>query len=628
MENVAEIGLLKMDFLGLANLTILGEAVEIIKQTRGELLEPKDLPDGDDRTYEMLGNGETFGVFQLESAGMRRAIQQLRPESVSELAAMVALYRPGPMQHIPTFCRTKHGEEEISYPHPDLADVLDETYGVIVYQDQVLLIARQFAGYTLGEADIMRKAMGKKIAEKMRAERERFKRGAAEKGYTEEDDEKIFDLIEPFAGYAFNKAHAVCYGSIAYQTAYLKANYPAEYMTAVLRLAPSHPSGTAARVAAAIAECTKLGIQVLGPDINRSGVNFDVEEVEGGALGIRFGLSIAKNVGESAVRAICEAREDQPEKRFSSFEALCNAVDYSHLNKRVMESLIKCGALDDLGDRAVLLARMEQVMSSAQAFQKARQRGQMDLFGAASLVAAPEPAATQIVSVQSIPSKQLLAWEKEYLGTYLSSHPLKEVAQAARDQGDRYQLIADLSEELVGQQVRLLGIVAGIRKITTRTNRTMAVLQFEDLSGSTEVVLFPETWDRCGEVCVEDAILVLNGKADSRNDALQIIADDATVFVAREPATPVARRTVRVTLPVSRDISHDIQRMERLAMLLREFPGDDGLVLTVAEQGNIRHLRSSLRIDWCEDLRRAMAEILGSDNVAVTSRMEPVGISA
>ncbi|HEX5166351.1 MAG TPA: DNA polymerase III subunit alpha, partial [Thermomicrobiales bacterium] len=216
MERVAEIGLLKMDFLGLANLTILGEAVAIIKQTRGESLDPKLFPDGDADTYAMLAKGETFGVFQLESTGMRRAIQELKPETVSELSAMVALYRPGPMQHIPTFCRAKHGQEEIRYPHPDLADVLDETYGVIVYQDQVLLIARQFAGYTLGEADIMRKAMGKKIAEKMRAERERFNAGAVEKGYSADDADKIFDLIEPFAGDAFNKAHAVCYGTIAY----------------------------------------------------------------------------------------------------------------------------------------------------------------------------------------------------------------------------------------------------------------------------------------------------------------------------------------------------------------------------------------------------------------------------
>ncbi|MGH9175609.1 MAG: DNA polymerase III subunit alpha, partial [Vicinamibacterales bacterium] len=377
MENVAEIGLLKMDFLGLANLTILGEAVELITRMRGELLDPKAFPDGDERTYAMLAKGETFGVFQLESTGMRRAIQELRPESVSELAAMVALYRPGPMQHIPTFCRAKHRLEEIRYPHSDLADALDETYGVIVYQDQVLLIARQFAGYTLGEADIMRKAMGKKIPEKMKAERERFRSGAIAKGYASDDADKIFDLIEPFAGYAFNKAHAVCYGAISYQTAYLKANYPAEYMAAVLRLAPSHPSGTAERVAAAVAECGKLGITVLGPDINRSGVQFEVERLADGSMGIRFGLAVVKNVGESAVRAICDARAEQPGVRFQSLEDVCDAVDHGNINKRVIESLIKSGAFDELGGRAVQLARLDQAMAAAHAQQRARQRGQM-----------------------------------------------------------------------------------------------------------------------------------------------------------------------------------------------------------------------------------------------------------
>jgi DNA polymerase-3 subunit alpha len=273
MEQVAEIGLLKMDFLGLVNLTILDQAVGIVRETRGIDLDIKDLPDGDASTYDMLSKGETFGVFQLESPGMRRYIQELRPASVADLAAMVALYRPGPMQHIPTFCAAKHGRAQIKHPHPDLADILNETYGVIVYQDQVLLIAQKFAGYSLGEADIMRKAMGKKIATVMRAEKERFIAGAVERGYDEADAQQVFDLIEPFAGYAFNKAHAVSYATIAYQTAFLKANYPAEYMTAVLRLASSHPAGAQERIAAAVAECAKLGIAVLPPDINRSGVN-------------------------------------------------------------------------------------------------------------------------------------------------------------------------------------------------------------------------------------------------------------------------------------------------------------------------------------------------------------------
>lgn len=624
MENVAAIGLLKMDFLGLANLTILGEAVEIIKQTRGESLDPKAFPDGDTLTYELLSQGETFGVFQLESAGMRRAIKDLRPGSVAELSAMVALYRPGPMQHIPTFCQTKHGEQEIRYPHPDLAEILDETYGVIVYQDQVLLIAQRFAGYTLGEADIMRKAMGKKIAEKMRAERERFRSGAIEKGYTAADADKIFDLIEPFAGYAFNKAHAVCYGTIAYQTAYLKANYPAEYMTAVLRLAPSHPSGSAARVAAAVAECAKLGIPVLGPDINHSGVNFNVEMLEDGRQAIRFGLSIVKNVGEAAVDEICRVRDELPNAEFASLEALCDAVDYNFLNKRVMESLIRGGALDCLGERGNLLARLDSAMSSAQRTQKARDRGQMGLFGA--LMEEPPVVIPAASDEPALPKKQLLAWEKEYLGTYLSEHPLTEVIAEVRSRGEQHQPIGELDPEIAGQNVKILAIVAGVRKMTTRTNRTMAVAQMEDLTGSVEVVLFPETFDRYGALCNEDQILVIRGRADSRNDSIQIIAEDISLYEpSDDPPAPQPETFVWLRLSAAPDRGDELEKMEHLARLMREFPGDDAVMIEVETESGTTVLRSRIRVDWCPDLAQALCDTIGNDNVRSTV-VEPAAV--
>src|SRR3990170_3143604 len=304
MDQVAQIGLLKMDLLGLTNLTILDTTVRLIRDSRGVEIDLQAIPDGDVRTYEMLSKGETFGVFQLESAGMRRHIQELRPTAIADMAAMVALYRPGPMQHVPTYCRAKHGLDQIRYPHADLADILAETYGVIVYQDQVLLIAQKFAGYTLGQADIMRKAMGKKIPDVMRAERQRFLEGARAKGYREEDAEAVFELILPFAGYAFNKAHAYCYGTIAYQTAYLKANYPAEYMTAVLRAAPHHPAGAHERIAAAVAESARLGIRVLPPDVNRSAATFALEQQDDGSTAIHFGLALVKNEGQGAAEEI------------------------------------------------------------------------------------------------------------------------------------------------------------------------------------------------------------------------------------------------------------------------------------------------------------------------------------
>jgi len=626
METVAEIGLLKMDFLGLANLTILGEAVEIIRQQRGEQLDPKQLPDGDEKTYQLLGIGETFGVFQLESAGMRRYIRELRPNSIAELSAMVALYRPGPMQHIPAYIRAKHGEEETHYPHPDLKEILEETYGVICYQDQVLLIARQFAGYSLGEADVMRKAMGKKIAEKMAAERIRFIEGAIGKGYSKEDAELIFNLIEPFAGYAFNKAHAVCYGTISYQTAYLKANYPAEYMTAVLRLAPSHPSGTAQRVAAAVAECQKLGIEVLPPSINRSGVTFEVEPIdEEGPLGIRFGLGIIKNVGESAVQSIVDSRDTLPGKRFDSFEQFCDSVDWSQVNRRVAESLIKCGALDELGNRSQLLSHLEQGISAAQTRQRAAKRGQTDLFSAAA-IDMPISSLTLSEDVPEIPKPTLLAWEKEHLGLFLSDHPLNRYSAVVRDAG--WVQFAEIDEETAGAQVESIAIIAGVRKLNTKTNRTMAVLQLEDLTGSIEAVVFPDLYERAKDLLEVDAIVKLNARVDNRNDRLQFVLQD---IVAAESAIevterrPVSVREVHLRLRLRSDEESNRVKMHQLRDLLNTFDGDDSVWLHLIDADSLQRdevvLRSSLKVDWCDELDRALAEVAGPDAASLVERI-------
>jgi DNA polymerase-3 subunit alpha len=465
--------------------------------------------------------------------------------------------------------------------------------------------------------------MGKKIPEKMRAERERFKAGAVEKGYAVEDAEKIFDLIEPFAGYAFNKAHAVCYGTIAYQTAYLKANYPAEYMTAVLRLAPSHPSGTAERVAAAVSECAKLGIPILPPDINRSNAQFDVEVLEDGQTGIRFGLSTIKNVGESPVRAICDARDAQPSRRFESLEDVCNAVDYSQTNKRVMESLIKSGAFDELGDRASLLANLDQALSAAQAYQKALQRGQMGLFGSA--VEAPPGAVIDVHKGPSVPRKQLLAWEKEHLGTYLSDHPLNDVMRNVRERRESFQPISDIDTDMVGQSVRLLGIISGIRKMTTRTNRTMAVIQLEDLSGGVEVVFFPEAYDRSSANLVEDSVIVVRGKVDPRNDSFQVLGDEVSVYEIVEPEEEPERQHVCVTLQAASDSAGNLNHLERLVRLFRDlFAGDDLLYLRLEGPTGWRVFRSSFRIDWCPELEAAIAEVLGPGQCSAVSNRSVV----
>jgi DNA polymerase-3 subunit alpha len=526
MEQVARIGLLKMDFLGLSNLTILDRAVELIRATTGEEVDLGALPDGDERTMAMLGKGETFGVFQLESSGMRRYIQDLQPTTIADLCAMVALYRPGPMQHIPRYIDGKHGKIAITYPHPDLANILDETYGVIVYQDQVLLIARQFAGYTLGQADLMRKAMGKKKKEIMEAERERFVAGAMAKGYSEADATAVFDLIEPFAGYAFNKAHSWCYGNIAYQTAYLKANFPVQYMAAVLQNTRSAPDPHA-RIAAAYAECSKLGITVLPPDVNESEDNFTVERLPDGALGIRFGLGAVKNVGSAAVEGIVAARVAGG--RYESLEDFLKRADLSNVNSRALESLVQAGAFDSIeGRRCTLNANVERLLAFAKRERELRESGQMamfDLFG--SQVDAPVPGLELFPVADS--RETMLAWEKELLGVYVSEHPFRAVAAEVA----RYTThsVADLSLEMAGQTATVGGLVQRVQARTTRDGRKFYVVDLEDLSGTVELTVWNDVIEATGEALwAEGQVLVVSVECRERADRLHLNVRKALAY--------------------------------------------------------------------------------------------------
>jgi DNA polymerase-3 subunit alpha len=633
MEAVADIGLLKMDFLGLANLTILGKAVEIIRETQGADIDLQTLPDGDTRTYALLSSGETFGVFQLESAGMRRYVQELKPNAIHDLAAMVALFRPGPMQHIPTYIRAKHGLEEIRYPHPDLADILDETYGVIVYQDQVLLIAQKFAGYTLGEADVMRKAMGKKIAAVMRAERQRFLAGAKTNGYRQAQAEQIFNLIEPFAGYAFNKAHAVSYARIAYQTAYLKANFPAEYMTAVLMLAEHHPAGAAQRVAEATAECARLGIRVLPPDVNRSAVKFSLEQ-DDGSEAIRFGLANIKNVGAGIVEGIIAAREEGGP--FASVEDFCQRVSFRQLNKRALECMIKAGALDLLGDRGTLLANLDRLMNLAQSAQKLRESGQATLF---DIFQETAPSATLALQEAEVSRAQQLAWEKELLGVYVSEHPFTRAAAALGPQVTA--MCSEMSEEMAGREVIIAGVVTHIRQILTRDGRPFLAVEVEDLAGSVEVTVWPDVYDHTRDLWAEGSILLLTVRVRSRNDRLQVSVQRATRYeegsdpdpesvggfngplaaptprAVRANRSPAPRaknngpREMRITLRETEDADSDHERLRAVVSALREFEGQDHVRLTIRQQDGDEVELELPRARACDELSARLAGLLG-----------------
>ena len=524
MNQCAEIGLLKMDFLGLTNLTILSGAVELIEELTGAHLDYLDLPEGDAATFELLGRGETFGIFQLESAGMRRYVQALRPSSLAEVAALVALYRPGPMEHIPRYIRANHGEEAIQYPHPDLAETLDETYGVIIYQDQVLQIAQKFAGYTLGQADVMRKAMGKKIEAVMQAERGGFVAGARERGYSEADATTVFDLIEPFAGYAFNKAHAVCYGSIAYQTAYLKAHYPVPYMTAVLRAAADNTD----RIGLAAAECGRLGMPLLPPDLNRSQQTFSVEALADGRQGIRFGLANVKNVGSGAIDALIAEREANG--AYASLEELCRRADLRALNKRALESLIKAGALDGLAPRGPALAGIDRLVRLGQRERELKASGQttmFDLFGEEVATPRPELLLDEL-SNADVTRAELLQWEKEFLGAYVSEHPFQRAAAALEPHVTAQA--AEISEEMEGQDAVVAGTVTLVRPLTTRKGQAFCACEIEDLSGSVEVTVWPDLYAATPHLWQDGNILLIHARVRNRAGRLTLAVENVTAY--------------------------------------------------------------------------------------------------
>jgi len=614
MEAIAKIGLLKMDILGLVNLTILGKAKDIIAQTRGIAIDLNRIPLDDQKTFELLSLGETTGVFQLEGAGMRRSVKELKPSSFSDVAAMIALYRPGPMQHIPTFIKAKHGLEPIQFPHPALSPILEETYGVIVYQDQVLHIVQALAGYSLGQADIFRKAMGKKIPETMRKERRNFIAGAKKRGFPPEVAKEVFDLIEPFAGYAFNKAHSVTYAMIAYQTAYLKANYPAEYMTAVLTMNMGQPD----KIASAVTECHRLGIPVLPPDINKSDITFTIEK-EGEKEGIRFGLAAIKNVGQGAVKPIIASREAGELK---SIEDFCRRADLRAINRRALESLIKAGALDSFGPRGALLAGADRIISVAQREQRLRETGQatmFDLWG--EMMPTPMPA-VELPEIE-VSVKESLAWEKELLGVYLSEHPFSRVAQQLASYVTA--LCGDIGEEIVGQGIVVAGSVISARQLSTREGRPFGSAILEDMSGRVEVTAWPEVYQRTKELWVEGNILLVEGRVKARGERVQLSCDRVTLYradggeeVEEEPPPPPKRRRVLINIAQTADEEGDVARLHQIFDVLGDFPGEDEVRLRVTKGDEVTSLElPDMTTGYCPELKQRLVGLIGEEDLRV-----------
>jgi DNA polymerase-3 subunit alpha len=460
---------------------------------------------------------------------MQRYIKELKPSNLGDIAAMIALYRPGPMEHIDRFIRSKHGREQVTYPHPSMKDLLDETYGVIVYQDQVLQILQNFAGYTLGEADTVRKAMGKKIPALMAEERSRFVTGAVEQGYTEQMGSEIFNLIEPFAGYAFNKAHSVSYALISYWTGYFKAHYPVEYMAAVLN---SRLDNTE-RMISSINECFRLGIGVHLPDINRSGEFFTIDYGQD-KPGLRIGLAAIKTVGEGAVRPLVEERNENGP--YESIDDFCSRAGGSGLNRRTLESMVKAGAFDNLASRGAMLEALDRIVATAQREAQNRSSGQSSLFGGA--IAETEPAPGIGLGSNDVSGEQKAAWERELVGVALSYNPLVSLSALSADggAGDALTSIGQLSEELQGQSVTLLGIVSTTTERSTKEGKRFFIVELDLLGGPLEVMVWPDTLTRTADVWQDGRMVRVAGKIRLRGDQMSLACDDAEEYVAEQPS--------------------------------------------------------------------------------------------
>jgi DNA polymerase-3 subunit alpha len=568
MGVLEDIGLLKIDFLGLATLTIMRRAVDLINARHGTLLRLDNIPYDEPAVYELLSTGNVSGLFQVESAGMRRVLQDLQPSSFEDVVALISLYRPGPMQFIDSYVARKHGREEVQYIHPSLEPILRETYGIIVYQEQLIRVARDIAGYTDAEADLMRRAVGKKKEKELKEQHDKFVRGAVERGMPQEKAEEIFSAIEFFANYGFNKAHAASYAVITGQTAYLKAHYPVEYMTALLCVERHNPE----KIGALVGECRRLGIQVLPPDVSRSEIDFAIEDLapptQGTALApalgpgsmgptkgtgppaaslgdtqaasaIRFGLGAIKNVGEGALQIILQARaEGAP---FAGVADFSRRVDLRQVNKRALECLIKAGALDAFAERAKLLAAMDRMLGLSSRHHEAKAIGQLT-FDALQLDGSQDAdLVSDALYVPPISQKDVLAWEKELLGTYTSEHPLQRLAQ---DASWDLTPLDQVDESLVGHRVTIGGMVIRARTITTHKGDEMAFVELEDLTGSMDVVVFPKTFKQCRELLSEDRLVVVQGKADTRDGSVQVIADTVEDYALSDAGTAPYRPRV------------------------------------------------------------------------------------
>ncbi|MBS1702006.1 MAG: DNA polymerase III subunit alpha [Armatimonadetes bacterium] len=616
MGILEKIGLLKMDFLGLSNLTVLAKAVEHIKRTTGKTIEPRDAPEDDQKTWDMLARGETTGVFQVEGGGMTRWLVQLKPQNVRELAAMIALYRPGPMGEIPGFIDTKFGKKQPSYLDDRMIPILQETYGVIVYQDQVLKLVQALAGFTLGKADILRRAMGKKDAKAMADMKVEFIAGTNANSIPESSAEKIWELLLPFAGYAFNKAHAICYAILSHQTAWLKANYPVEYMAALLAVYRTKED----RVTAFIEECRRMKIPVLPPDVNKSEADFSIEKNAKGDMAIRFGLGAIKGVGDGIVQAIMTERaENGP---FIHLYEFCERIRPSGLNKTATEALIKSGALDSIDDnRATSLEFMEAALMFASDMTRDKAMGQDSLFGG-------DDDSSVAVSYPSLPAatplerSDKLAMEREVMGIYVSDHPLRGLERVLAKQASHQ--CGDLAEMDEAQSVKLAGVIASTRSILTKSGNRMLSMTLEDFTGIAPCIVFASSYEKYRDILVKDKLVVIKGETmvnERRGEKLTEIRVfeakelDGVLDMSSDESPQSGSIIVRILKATQTELN-------RLMLLLRDHPGDHEVFIQIEPKTEYPPMPLQIMSKAGEILEREVNRLFGPGSFQIMPHKE------
>jgi len=642
LHPVEDLGLLKMDFLGLKNLTIIESALKIIKNTRSELIDIDAIPPDDRKTFALLQRGETTGVFQLESSGMKRYLKELKPTAFEDIIAMVALYRPGPMEWIPDYIAGKHGTKRTKYLHPKLEPILNKTYGVAIYQEQVMETARNLAGFTMGEADVLRRAIGKKIPKLLAEQKTKFIEGCVKNGIAVELGEKIFAFIEPFAGYGFNRSHAACYALVGYQTAYLKANYSTEFMAALM----TSDQEDIDRIPIEIDECRQMGIEVLPPDINESFADFtvvtsgtaqNVAISEQESKTIRFGLRAIKNVGGHITEVLIKERKTNgPYQNMADF--LQRAQD-KDLNKKSLESLIMAGAFDKLEERGKLLANAEKMLEYNRNLSAAKNSGQDSLFSLA-----PALAAGSTITLASAPpasKRDILNWERELLGLYISDHPFNEYEKIL---GASVIPIAQLNKTLEGQLINAAGVIAKIKKIVTKNNDNMLFVKIEDKTASVELLVFPSLLKETADVWQEGNAVICRGRLSNKENEIKLLVDKAkkiepeiAVKLASEflrlnknngfkninnnvsaPAAPVGAAFGAPAAPILKIKIKDLNNQELLARLkerLAKNPGAHKVYFYIPGESGLQVIETGFRVDASEELKKQLAEIAGEDAV-------------